>query len=189
MQLCYTDHTMKQYGTSIPNLVINNKPAPYPVVNEREIRGAAGIMFLIGIITFAVVFFTQNFLPLYIIVPLFWLDFFVKTVFQPQYSIFGFLAGFFVSNQKPEYVGAIQKRFAWAIGLFLATLMIVLAIILGVRGWPLFAICSVCLFFMWLESAFGICVGCSIYTWLIKKEVIGEPEHKPACAGGVCEIE
>jgi hypothetical protein len=189
MQLCYNYPCMKNYGTIIPHLMINNKPAPYPVVNEREIRGAAGIMFLIGIITFAIVFFTQNFLPLYIVVPIFWVDFFVKTVFQPHYSIFGWIAKFFVHNQTPDYVGAIQKRFAWGIGLFLATLMLVLAIILGVRGWPLFAICSVCLFFMWLESAFGICVGCTIYSWLVKKKIITEPEYKPACAGGVCEID
>ena len=40
------------YGKIIPDLTIEGKPAPYPVVNEREIRAAAGIMFLIGVITF-----------------------------------------------------------------------------------------------------------------------------------------
>ena len=32
------------YGQIIPNLKIDGTPAEYPVVNEREIRGAAGSM-------------------------------------------------------------------------------------------------------------------------------------------------
>lgn len=176
------------YGKIIPNLTIHGTPATYPVVNEREIRGAAGIMFLIGIITFAIVFFTKDFTLLYIIVPLFWTDFLLKTIFQPHFSIFGFIAKYLVSNQDPDYVGAIQKRFAWTIGLVLATIMLVGAVTLGLRGPIPFIICSICLFFMWLESALGICVGCSIYTYLLKKGILKEPDVKPACAGGVCSI-
>jgi hypothetical protein len=178
-----------KYGKIVPNLLLEGKPALYGVVNEREIRGSAGITFFIGSITFAIVFFTRDFTLLYIIVPLFWIDFFIKTVFQPHYSIFGYIASFFVRKQKPEYVGAIQKRFAWSIGLGLATIMLVFAIGFGVRGWLPFTICSICLFFMWIETAFGICIGCNIYTWMIKKGIIKTPEHKPVCAGGVCSIE
>lgn len=180
---------MKNYGKIIPDLIVQGKPAPYGVVNEREIRGSAGITFFIGIVTLAVVFFTKDVTLLYIVVPLFWIDFFVKTVFQPHYSIFGYLASLLVQKQKPEYVGAIQKRFAWSIGLVLASVMMITAIGFGIRGWLPFTICSLCLFFMWLETAFGICVGCNIYTWMLKKKLITEPEHKPVCAGGVCSID
>lgn len=177
-----------KYGKTIPNLKINGVSATYPVINEREVRGAAGLMFLIGAITFAVVFFTKNTTLLYVVVPVFWLDFFFKVVFQPHFSFFGYLAGFFVSNQTPEYVGVIQKRFAWSIGLVLSSVMLVAVIFLGVRGFLPFAVCSLCLFFMWIESSFGICVGCKIYSFLIKKGIIKNPEVKPACAGGVCGI-
>ncbi len=178
-----------KYGKIIPDLKINGVSAPYPVINEREVRGAAGIMFLLGSIVFAIVYFTGNTTLLYVIVPLFWLDFFLKTVFQPHYSIFGYLASLIVKKQTPEYVGVIQKRFAWSIGLGLASLMILVFFILGIRGWAPFLICSICLFFMWIESAFGICVGCKIYSYLIKKGILKAPEIKPVCAGNVCSIE
>lgn len=176
------------YGTIIPNLRICNEPAPYPVVNEREVRGAAGIMFAIALTAFVYVLLTRDFTPLSVIVPVFWLDFFLKAVFQPRYSIFGFIAKLFVCNQTPEYVGAIQKRFAWSIGLFLASVMMIWPVFLGVRGWLPFTICAVCIFFMWLETAFGICVGCKMYNKLIDKGILKEPEVRAACPGGVCKV-
>ncbi|MBP6086184.1 hypothetical protein KA478_03180 [Patescibacteria group bacterium] len=36
---------------------------------------------------------------------------------------------------------------------------------------------------MRLESAVGLCVGCKIYYRLIRKNIIAEPEHRPACPG------
>lgn len=33
----------KEYGQVIPRLMINGEPAPYPVVNERSVRVAAGM--------------------------------------------------------------------------------------------------------------------------------------------------
>lgn len=178
----------KEYGKIIPGLEINGKPAPYPVVNERAIRATAGIMFVLGFFTFATIFYTSDYTLMYIIVPLFWLDFFLKAVFDPRYSIFGFFGRLFVRGQKPEYVGAIQKRFAWSLGLALATAMMIIAIALGIRGVAPFAICMTCLLFMWMESALGICVGCKIYSFLLKKGVMKMPEFKPACPGGACSI-
>lgn len=176
------------YGTIIPGLTINNAPAPYPVVNEREIRAAAGLMFAAGFSVLWYIRGTGDYTPIYYIVPLFWLEFFLKTVLSPNVSIFGFLTAWMVRNQKPEYVGAIQKRFAWALGLAMATVMMIVAVFLHIRGWTPFLICITCLVLMWMESALGICVGCKIYSWLLRKRLIPEPEHRPACPGGVCSI-
>ena len=176
------------YGTIIPNLMIEGKPAPYPVVNERSIRAAAGIMFAIGVITFCYIRFTQHMWPLYVVVPLFWFDFLLKTIVDPKYSIFGWIGSLLVKKQKPEYVGAIQKRFAWAIGLGMSSLMMILVLGFGVRGTIPFVICGICLVFMWLESAAGICVGCTIYAYILKKNILKAPDVLPACPGGVCSI-
>lgn len=176
------------YGKIIKDLEINGEPAPYPVINERAIRASAGLMFAIGFTTFLVVLFTKNYMYLNIVVTVFWLDFFVRTVFQPHYSLFNFLGGLLVWNQKPEYVGVIQKRFAWAIGLALATAMIIGPVLFNIKGLMPISICSVCLFFMWMETALGICVGCNIYKFLLNKSLIKEPQVQPACPGGVCSI-
>jgi hypothetical protein len=177
------------YGKIIPNLKINNQEVSYPVVNEREIRASAGITFFIGIITLLHTYYTKDLNLVKIILPIFWLDFFLKTIIAPQFSIFGNIAKLFVSNQKPEYVGAIQKRFAWSIGLLLASSMIVILFALNLRGIFPLSICSICLFFMWMESSLGICVGCKLYYGLINLKVIKKPEYQPACPGGVCSIQ
>lgn len=179
---------MKNYGTIIPGLQIDGKPAPYPVINERAVRATAGLMFAIGITTLISIIKTGDYTMLYVVVPLFWTDFFLKAVFSPSYSIFGFFGRKIVQNQKPEYVGVIQKRFAWSIGLTLASSMMIIAIGLGIRGTLPFSICLTCLTFMWLESAFGICVGCKIYGFLLNKKIMKQPEFKPACPGGACSI-
>lgn len=176
------------YGKIIPNLKIHGVDAPYSVINEREVRGVAGLMFLLGVVTFSVTFFTGSSFLLNIVVPIFWLEFFLKTVFQPHYSIFGFISRAVVRKQVPEYVGVIQKRFAWSLGLFLATAMMLVVFLFEIRGAIPITICSICLLLMWLESSFGICVGCKIYGFLIKKGLIKQPDVKPACAGNVCAV-
>ena len=50
------------------------------------------------------------------------------------------------------------------------------------------AICAVCLVCMFMESAFGICIGCKIYNNLIAFGILKAPEYKPACAGNVCSL-
>lgn len=177
------------YGTIIPNLTIDGKPAPYGVVNERSVRATAGIMFLIGILTFFRIRLTGDYTVLMVVVPLFWLEFLLKTILGPKYSIFGILGRFATKKQKPEWVGAAQKRFAWGLGLGLASTMMVVSVGLQIRGWLPFAICMTCLTFMWMESALGICVGCKIYAWLQRAGVIGVPEHPPACPGGACSVQ
>lgn len=177
------------YGKIIPNLKIHGIVAPYPVINEREVRGAAGLMFLMGIIAFFITFFTGTSTLLYVAVPIFWFEFFLKSVFQPHYSMFGFVARYIVQKQAPEYVGVIQKRFAWSLGLGLATVMMLVVFVFGMRGALPMTICLTCLSLMWLESSFGICVGCKMYSFLIKKGIIKKPDIKPACPGNVCAVE
>ncbi len=76
-----------QYAKTIPNLEIDGKPAPYPVVNERSVRATAGVMFVIGCSAFWYIRVTGDYTPMMIVVPLFWLDFLLKAVFTPSWSI------------------------------------------------------------------------------------------------------
>jgi hypothetical protein len=177
------------YGKTIPGLTIDGKPAPYAVVNEREVRAVAGLMLLMALFSFFHGFYLQNFLYLKITVVVFFIEFFIKVVIGTKFSIFGAIARIFVRNQKPDYVGAIQKRFAWALGLLMSTIMIILLLVLDVRGPINLAMCAICITLMFLESSFGICVGCKIYAFLLKHNIIPTPEHKPVCPGNVCSID
>lgn len=178
-----------QYGKIIPGLTIHGKSAPYPVLNERAIRAGAGIMFVLGFFAFFQAFYLRDFFFIQVFVLLFFFDFFMKVVVGTRFSPVSQLANLIVSNQSPEYVGAIQKRFAWSIGLVLSGTMILMLFVFGIQGLPNLIVCGICLLFMFLETSFGICVGCKIYNYLMRIGVIATPEYKPACPGNVCSIE
>lgn len=177
------------YGKIIPGLTIYGKPAPYPVLNERAIRAGAGIMFALGFFAFFQAFYLREFVYIQWLVVLFFFDFFMKVIVGTRFSPVSQMANLIVRKQHPEYVGAVQKRFAWSIGLFLSSTMMLLLFVFGVQGMPNLIICGVCLTFMFMESAFGICVGCKIYSGLLAIGLLPKPEYKPACAGNVCAIE
>ncbi len=177
------------YGKTIPDLMLHGKPAPYPVLNERAIRAGAGMMFAGGFFAFMQAFYLADFFYLQLLVAIFFFDFFMKVIVGTRFSPISQLANLIVSGQQPEYVGAIQKRFAWSIGLVLSGTMLLLLFVFDVQGVVNLAICSLCLTFMFMESAFGICVGCKIYSGLLALSIIPQPEHKPVCPGNVCAIE
>jgi 4-hydroxybenzoate polyprenyltransferase len=176
------------YGKIIKDLVIDGLPANYGVVNEKDARAAAGLMLVIGIVTFVITMFMKNYTVLAVTVSVFFLEFLIRVI-DPHYAPFFMIGSWIVKKQRPEYSGAIQKRFAWALGLLMAVSMIIISIVLNLRGALPFSICSVCLSLLWLETSFGICVGCKMYFGLMKVGVIKQPEVMPACPGGVCSID
>ncbi|MBY0310398.1 DUF4395 domain-containing protein [Patescibacteria group bacterium] len=177
------------YGTTIDGLVIHGKPAPYPVLNERAIRAGAGIMFVMAAFAFSQAWYLADYLPLKLVVVIFFVEFIMKVIVGTRFAPIGSIAAFMVRGQAPEYVGAVQKRFAWSLGLVLASAMILLLFAFDVRGPVNLAVCSICLTFMFLESSFGICVGCKIYNALLAWGLIATPLYKPVCPGNVCAIE
>lgn len=163
-----------QFGEDHPDYSVR-------VLNEREARGAAGIMFLFAMIAFMTAWFKGDFTPTKLTIVAFFIDFFIRVLINPRYSPTLIMARWMVNNQTAEYVGAPQKRFAWSIGLVLATFMMFLVVINDVRGPINMITCLVCLILLFFESAFGICVGCKMYNLFNK-------EKAQLCPGNVCEI-
>jgi len=48
-------------------------------------------------------------------------------------------------------------------------------------------LCLVCIFLLYLETAFGIYIGCKFYDLAIKIKLLKVPEEKPNCMGDACE--
>jgi len=176
------------YGIIIPNLELNGKMATYEVVNEKAVRIQAAIMAVLGSIGLVNALFLQNWLPIKIIAALFFIDFFAKVIIGLKFSIFYQLSNWLVRKKEAEYVGAVQKRFAWGIGLILVTVMLYLQYILESKGVIPLSLCGLCIVFMALEALFGFCIGCRLYYGLISLNIIKKPEVAPACPGGVCPI-
>lgn len=179
---------LTQFGEEIPNLEINGKPAPYRVLNERAIRATAGLMLAAAVFGFTRAYLLQEYLLLKIVIISFFIDFGIKIFLSPVLAPYSIIGTFITRKQKPEWVGAIQKRFAWSIGFLIATTMLILFVFMEVRGFVPLLFCSICMFFMWLETSFGICVGCKIYWKFVDWGIIKKPEIAPACPGGACPI-
>jgi len=165
---------MKQFGETVEGYSI-------PVLNEREIRAAAGILFLFVLIAIQRVIYTGDFLMIKYFVLIFLLDFIVRVLISPKYAPTLIIGRMIVSKQTPEYVGAAQKKFAWIIGLVLAVTMLVLLVIMNTKSPVTGIICLICQIFLLFESVFGICLGCLFYGWFYKEKA----QH---CPGEICEI-
>jgi len=150
------------------------------VLNEREARAGAGILFAIGILSLMNAVALGHIIVTKVFISFFTLDFLIRAI-QPRYSPSLLLGRFFVQNQRPEYVGATQKRFAWGLGLMLALPMFYLLVIDFQPNPIKVLVCILCLILLFLESAFSICLGCKLFE-LFKKDPVTH------CPGGVCEI-
>ncbi len=152
-----------------------------PVLNEREIRASAGILFLVMFTSLMLILFNGDFLLVKYVIIMFLTDFIIRVFVNPKYSPTLILGRLIVSNQNPEYVGARQKKFAWIIGLALATIMFVFLVIVNAFSPITGIICLICLIFLFFESAFGICLGCKFYSMFYK-------EKAQYCPGEVCDV-
>lgn len=152
-----------------------------PVLNEREVRAAAGILFLFTFTSLLFILMKGNFVPIKYVITGFLIDFLIRVFISPRYAPTLILGRLIVRNQTPEYVGARQKKFAWIIGIVLAAAMFVFFIF--VNAYSIFTglICLICLIFLFFESAFGICIGCKMYPWFFKDKV-------QYCPGEVCDV-
>lgn len=154
---------------------------PVPVLNERAVRAGAGILFLFAMVAFMNAWLLGNFQPTRVFVVAFLIDFTLRIFINPRYAPSLVLGQWLVRKQQPEWTGAPQKRFAWAIGFVLASVMFWLVVVQQVVGPANILVCALCLGLLFFETAFGICLGCKLYEWVVRKP----PE---LCPGGVCEV-
>jgi len=152
-----------------------------PVLNEREIRAAAGIFFVFAFVSVLLAILSKNFIVLKYFILAFLVDFIIRVFINPRFSPSLIIGRLIVRRQVPEYVGAAQKKFAWVIGLILVLIMLVLVVFVNSYSPITGLICLICLIFLLFESAFGICLGCLFYGWYYGKKA-------RYCPGEVCEV-
>lgn len=149
-----------------------------PVVNERVVRASAGLLFLPGIVAFMSAAQLGDFGPLRLFGIAFLLDMSLRMTAGTRFAPSLVIARFIVRRQRPEWVGAAQKRPAWALGLAMAIISC-----LGM-GWLNFgvgvilALAAACLILLFVEAAFGICLGCELQR--VRGAMPG------SCAGDAC---
>ncbi|MCX6167789.1 MAG: DUF4395 domain-containing protein [Ignavibacteriales bacterium] len=151
------------------------------VLNEREIRAAAGILFFFTFLSLMFILFKEDFLLIKYVITVFLTDFIIRVFVNPRFSPTLIIGRLIVRNQVPEYVGAQQKKFSWAIGVVLSAIMFVMFVIVNAFSPITGIVCLICLIFLFFESAFGICLGCKFYSMFYK-------EKAQYCPGEVCDV-
>jgi len=162
-----------EYGEKVPGYDVR-------VINEREARAAAGILGMLGMIVIFVGIGFNHIIVARVYLAFMFVDFSIR-MFTPRYSPSLLLGKFVVQNQKPEYVGGLQKRFAWTLGWFISLPLVWWFVLHWDITFYKVMFCVLCLLLTFLESAFSICVGCYIYKILTRLD----PVH---CPGGACEL-
>jgi len=152
-----------------------------PVLNEREVRATAGILFLFAFLAILLAILKGNFVLLKYFIISFLIDFIIRVFINPKFSPTLIIGRLIVSRQVPEYVGAAQKRFAWIIGLILVSIMFILIVLVNSYSAITGLICLTCLIFLFFESTFGICLGCLFYGWYYGKKA-------QYCPGEICDV-
>lgn len=166
---------------------------PFKVLNEREVRGISGTLLLLGFIAFIYTFILSNYNVLPYISGILLFHFTVSVLINPSFSPVTQFSRWLVRKQDPIYIGAVQKRFAWTLGILLTLTIFIFSILLktteDIRYFqPACSLCVICLLLMFLETAFGICVGCKLYFFAIRIKLIPKPAVMPNCMGNACEI-
>lgn len=162
----------------------------YRVLNERIIRASSGILLLLGFITFINGFLLDRLVVIPYFAGFMALNFLVAVLINPKLAPTMFLGRIFTYGQSPLPIGAIQKRFAWSLGLALALSIFVLSVyLLDDRRFfePVCLLCIICLGLLFLETAFGICLGCKLYDLSLFLGIIKRPAQKPNCMGNACD--
>jgi len=151
------------------------------VLNEREARAAAGILFGLGVITVMNSVILSHGILSRVYLAFFMFDFLIRITF-PNYSPSLLLGRFFVRNQKPEYVSANQKRFAWFVGFILSVPMFYYLSWHWEPDMYKVLVCIFCLGLLFMESVFSFCLGCWAYKTFLNRKTKN-------CPGGACEIQ
>jgi uncharacterized protein DUF4395 len=155
-------------------------------VDENEARAAAGLTLVVGAVAFSYAYFDRQYAPLQIAASLFFVDFLIRVAIGLRFSPTGALARLMTAGRSPEWVPARPKRFAWTLGLGMASAMTAITNS-GIRGPLPRTMCLICLTLMWMEAALGLCLGCLLHGLLARRGwATAHPALDP-CADGACQ--
>ncbi len=164
--------TVDTFGKRVEGIDFN-------VFNERAIRAAAGLLFLFGFTGWMIAATVGNYQPLRAFGMAFMLDMFLRLFVSTKWVPSLIVANLIVRPQRPEWVDAAPKKFAWGLGFALVSVSCFAMGWFALTGLVPLILCGICISLLFIEAAFGICIGCEIARRFSKT--------KPRlCPGDVC---
>ena len=175
------------FGQRISGRTVDGAELHAAVVDENQVRAAAGLTMVLGAVAFSYAYFDAQYIPLQAVSTLFFVEFLARLTVGLRYSPIGVIARAMTLRRVPDWVSAKPKRFAWKLGLGMAFSMMIITNS-GIRGMLPRTICAICLTLMWMESVLGLCVGCKLHAMLVRRGWTTKDPDYEVCAHGVCEV-
>ena len=157
------------------------------VVDENQVRAAAGVTMVLGAVAFCLAYFNHQYIPLQVVSTFFFVDFLTRLTLGIRNSPVGVIARAMTLRQAPDWVSAKPKRFAWTLGLGMAFSMMIITNS-GIRGYLPRTMCAICLTPMWMESVLGLCLGCKITALFVRRDWASSDPAYEICAHGECKV-
>jgi len=173
---------------SMKPLVVDGMEVYAAVVDENQARVAAGLTLAVGAIAFVYANFDKLFWPIRAVSAFFFVDFAIRVTAGLERSPAGLVAGWMTRRQAPQWVSARPKRFAWTLGLGMALAMTLITNS-GIHGGLPRTICLICLTLMWLEAVLGLCLGCEMYAFMVRRGWRATDPAFEICPNGACAVE
>lgn len=164
----------------------------YKTVDEHLMRHSATVMLYWGLGAFTIGFMMKLFWLLPFILGIFALNFIIGLFIKLDYAPSMLIAKRLHKETVPQPIGAVQKQFAWGLGLTISLIAFTLSILLqeDVRYFvPLCALCIACNTMLYFEAVLSFCVGCQLYKVAKKVGLVKEPAIQPKCMGNSCDID
>jgi hypothetical protein len=175
------------FGQRISGLASDGTELHAPVFDENEVRAAAGLTMVLGAVAFAYAYFEQQYVPLQVVSTFFFVEFLSRLTIGLRHSPMGYVARGLTHGRPAEWVSAKPKRFAWELGLGMSFSMMVITNS-GIRGLLPRTICAICLTLMWSESVLGLCLGCKLHAFLVRRGWASTDPAFEICSGGECAV-
>lgn len=150
-----------------------------PVINERAVRASAGLLFLGGFSAWLSGVITGDLQPMRVFGIVFAVEMYLRLLVGTRFTPTLVLGALITRAQRPEWVDARPKQVAWGLGFGMA---LAGCLALGWLGLPAVVaqtICAICLALLYLEAAFGYCLGCELARRFAR-------EKPTLCAGDTC---
>lgn len=177
-----------RFGDTIEGLSVDGRPVHAAVFDENVVRAAAGLTLALGALAFGCAAFAKVYAPIQAVTVLFFAEFGLRLLGGLRLAPLGLVAQRLVRRRGPHWVSARPKRFAWTLGLVMSLAMAVITNA-GIRGALPLTICLFCLTLMALEAGLGLCLGCEIHGWLVRRGWAAKDEAFEICSGGACAVE
>ena len=152
-----------------------------PVINERAVRVAAGLLFAFGAFAWVSAATSGNIGYMKTFGMLFVIDMALRVGLGDRWAPSLILGHVLTMKMEPDWVGANQKLWAWGLGLGMATTFCVITGYTSAPMWVTLTLCAMCLVLLGLEAFFGICVGCKLQNLVARVW----PKYTP---GGTCSV-